>query len=675
MAWRVSGGWRGAVAVAAALAGGEARAGDTLLGTRDHAVSERGHRMTLRLERGYATVVVRRTVHNASRRPDEAVYSFFPPDGGVVVGVRMRADDGQRWHAGRLLAADAAFAGYRARTGVDRARAGPSGATALLAWQPDGLSLDLFPVAAGGERTVEYTIDMPAYWEEGRWRVDLGDPWNDEELAAQLVVQAADPADRLYVDDVPVAQGHGLRLADDAQIGLEPRARRTTTLELAALPTGGERSFVHWRLALADPLVRIPRHVHVVIAFDVSRSLAVGVDEAQRQAARAYLEHLRGAGLAARVALLGFDRRVRPLSAGFVSVERALRLLAAEPPASGNGSDVALALREAGRLLAGAPVGAPRRVLLLSDLLTGSRRTLAEHAAAASGTGALVHLARVHDDSPKLRRDDEDPWAEVAARTQGVLWWAAANADPDDRAQMLALFEGWARPVRVDALAVRFGRGGALHELETGLDEGDVLEDQLYVDATVDEVTVRGLTWNIPYAVTARRSGPLSRRWASLVFASPLRSGLSEDEQRHLVKDTRAVTPWTSYLVAAPGAGPSRDGILRDGPPEEGILGKGGGGGSGSGYGRGTSAGFGGRLDRQEWLEDALAARWDACGGAGRGARIELETTFEELVEFTVQSPGPEDLALAACMHEATWALWLPAADFIDPRRRWLVLV
>jgi hypothetical protein len=104
-------------------------------------------------------------------------------------------------------------------------------------------------------------------------------------------------------------------------------------------------------------------------------------------------------------------------------------------------------------------------------------------------------------------------------------------------------------------------------------------------------------------------------------------------------------------------------------------MGKGGGGGTGTGYGRGAGAGFGGRLDRQGWLEDELAILWQRCGGAGHGATLELETTYEELVDFALTTPTASDPARLTCMREATWSLWLPATDFVDPRARWTVVL
>lgn len=664
------------ILVTLALAAGEAGASDDVLsGTHDGKMSERRHHIALRFEPGYATMVVRRTVHNASGRPDEAAYDLMVPDQAVATSLRLHARKAgrARWYDGELLAARLAADRYRALTGVDLARSGPSGDLALLAWgSGHQLTLDVFPVAAGGDRTVEYTLDMPVAWIDGRWVLEL-DPTGLVDLPAELVVHAADRRDRLFVDDRPVASGHRLLLDDMYTLTLAPHARRDTQLELAAVDTGSGRTFVHWQLALPRKLTQIPRQLRVVIALDLSRSLALGVDEAQRRAALAYLEHLRGPKLAAKVAIFGFDRRVRPLSAGWVSVDRAIAALRSAALEPGNGSDVALALREATRLFAATPADAPRRVLVLTDFLTATSRTIAEHEAAAAGTAAIVHLAAVADDRPRLRRNDAHPWASVAARTRGVVWQAAASSteDGDDRALAITLFEEWARPLRIDSLQIALGSEPDAPAPDSLL-EGDLADEQLLVTGPVEEIVARGLTWNTPYVHTAARSDRLSQRWAALAFGSPVLRSLDANEQLHLARTSKAITPLTSFLVVSPGTTPSRDGISRDIPAEGGLIGKGGGGGTGSGYAGGRSAGFGGRLDRQAWLESELASRWERCGGTGR-ARLQLEATFEEIVDFSLYIPGPNIAALAACMCEATWALWLPAADFVDPRSRWTV--
>lgn len=664
------------LAAGLALAAGEVEAGgDTVHGTRSGAMSERAHRIDLRFTPGYATAVVRRTVHNASARADEAVYAILLPQGAVATRLRLQARGGSSWPVGGSLAAREAADRYHWSTGFDgHGRRGPDDA-ALLSWAAfGGLSLRVFPVAAGRYRTVEYTLELPATWIDGRWVIELEDIGLDGS-PAELYVRPVDRADRLYVDGEAVRPGHRVVLDEPHAIALEPHAPPAVALELASLAVSRERALAHWRLSLGRGLAAIPRNAHVVVALDASRSLAVGVDEAQRRAALAYLEHFHAAGSAARVAVLTFDRRVHRVSDGWVSVARAREIIADATLTRDNGSDVALALHEARALFADAPANAPRRVLLLTDFMTASSRPFAAHEAAAVDTGAIVHLAAVADDALALTRDDRHLWAAVAARTGGVVWQAAvaSDGDPDARADAVVLFEEWARPLRIDSLRVELGRPDRVAASPASLAVGEGIEAQLLLDRPVDQISVRGLTWNIPFVHTARRSVPLSRRWAALWFATAASAELTADEGLGLARRGGAVTPWTSHLLAGPAAAPSREGFEREALGSGGRPGKGGGGGTGTGYGRSRGAGFRGRLDRQTWLESQVVARWLACGGAGRGVELELDTTYDELVDFSVRGPG--SAALVACMHESTWALRLPTGDFVDPRARWTVVV
>lgn len=666
--------------IVATLAASEAR-GDELTGTRGGEMLEKAHSVELRVDRGYATMVVRRTVHNPTESPDEAVYELWLPAAAVATGLRVRG--GSRWWGGRSLDAQVASDRYHALTDVDERRAldAHAGPVALLAWRDESsmtwrspeLELRVFPVGAGRTRTVEYTFEMPMTWSGGRWRLPLESIGADE--PAVMSVRSVVEGDRLFLGDEEVSQGHRLVLDDNFDLALAPRVRAVATLELATLPTGGDDMFVHYRVSLGDELMPAPRGARVVIALDASRSLAPTTDDTQRQAALAYLTQLRAQRLGARVLLLAFDRRVRTLGDGWLTADGAIKTLAAAPLDLDNGSDVALALREAGRRLADAPAGAPRRVLVLTDFMTASSASLEQAEAAAASTGAIVHLADVEDRRPALQRDDEHAWASVAARTTGVVWRAAtpSSVDAEVRAEAAEVFAEWVRPVRVDALTLSLGH---LEREPGALDAGESHEERVLVDGPVDVLTVRGSLWNIPFVRTTRRSASLSRRWAALLFGDPLFGQLEVRERAYLAARSGAVTEFTSLLAASPEAAPTSAGIRRERPVlGVGLVGKGGGGGTGSGDGRAPVDRFSGRLDRAAWLQRELTDRWHACGGAGRGARLELETTREELVDFSLASPGPTRVALIVCMREATWGLWLPASDFFEERARWSVVI
>jgi hypothetical protein len=159
----------------------------------------------------------------------------------------------------------------------------------------------------------------------------------------------------------------------------------------------------------------------VVIALDLSRSLGDEAIEAQRHAALAYLEQFRAPELEAELAVFGFDHAIRPLTDGFVAPDEASGALRGAMLERRNGSAVELALAEAGRLLDSASARAPKRVLLMTDFLTPSSRSLADFEMLATDTNAIVHLAEVSAGDPSMSRDDSHPWARVAAQTEGVV--------------------------------------------------------------------------------------------------------------------------------------------------------------------------------------------------------------------------------------------------------------
>lgn len=662
------------IAAALAVVPDHAEAGgDAMWGTRGgDLMVEREHQIALSFERGYATMVTRRTVHNGFERHDEAIYELLVPYGGVAIGLRTLGERRGKphWYSGDLLEAEVAAARYLELTGREPHQPEVKD-PALLAWSAlGGLVLQVFPVAPNSDKTVEYTIDMPTYWVDGRWILELDDIGLDQQ-AAELVVTPAKAGDRLYVDDHAIEAGHRLLLDTPHTLALVPAQRDPVELELASIDTGNDRALVHWRVTVAPELSQLPNRARVVVALDLSRSLDTAAIEAQRHAALAYLEHFRAPELAAEVAVFGFDHAIRPLTDGFVSADLASGELRGAALERGNGSAVDLALAEAGRLLASSSTKAPRRVLVLTDFATASSRSLADHQALAEDSKAIVHFAELAVDEPGLVRDDRHGWASIAAATEGVVWQASTWIDDDPGARQLAVevFEEWARPIRIDDPRIDLDVSGESYALWTSIDEGQGVEEQNLIATTAERLTFTGRLWNRPLEHQAKRSQSLSKRWAALVFGHWLADGLERTEMLKLAFLGGAVSPVTSYLAIEPGVRPSAEGIER--LPTQGLIGKGGGGGTGSGYGIGSGAGFGGRLDRQAWLDDQLGAAWQRCGGAGQRGTITLETTYEEIVDFTLT--GPTDLALTTCMSSQIWALLLPADDFVDDRTNWKI--
>src|SRR5262245_2648314 len=81
---------------------------DELSGARSEKVVERGHLAVVKLFRGHAEIVVRRTVANGGERHDQATYSIRVPEGAVATGLRTlgeaRGPYGEpRWFTADLL--------------------------------------------------------------------------------------------------------------------------------------------------------------------------------------------------------------------------------------------------------------------------------------------------------------------------------------------------------------------------------------------------------------------------------------------------------------------------------------------------------------------------------------------------------------------------------------------
>jgi len=118
-----------------------------------------------------------------------------------------------------------------------------------------------------------------------------------------------------------------------------------------------------------------------------------------------------------------------------------------------------------------------------------------------------------------------------------------------------------------------------------------------------------------------------------------------------------AVSPVTSYLAIEPGVRPSTEGL------ESTLQG------FGSGHGSlfrscasTTVSGTAPSIDRQAYLENALAADYRRCGGEPHEYALDIETTRAEIVRVdTIVQTIAHNPLLESCLNEAAWALELPA--------------
>jgi hypothetical protein len=534
------------------------------------------------------------------------------------------------------MEAEAAAAKYRELTGIGGYYPKDP---ALLSWRRPGyLALQVFPDPPGQPKTIEYTLELPTRYRGGRHHVALP-RLGTERMPARIEISPANEGDRVFIDDRPAPPGTGLTLIGaSTDFAVARRAPATLEGALASVPFGKSRVLSHVRVEAAAKLSEVPRGAHVVVIVDGSRSFS---------------EYERKNGIAAVRAMLSHfaDARVEVLS-------RAVADLAHLAVTPRNGSRIDEALARADALLAKLPSRTPKRIVVVTDLLTRSDLT-PERVRPLLKSGAVLHVGVMQNGLPGVERDDDHAWASVPRATGGLLWRASASDAPVDVAQMAKIYEEWARPVRIHALAVK-ARGipdGALDVPEM-LPEGEGLEDLRINDADVTEVAVTGELWSTPIRFSMRPDDGEARLWSALAFGAPeILGSLTEPEMMILARRGHAVSPVTSLLAIEPGVRPSTEGL------EESGIGEGGGGrAEGIGLGSvGTIVHGAGNFDPDAFLRTELRRGLRACGGASRKATIVLETTIAEIVDIPrVTLDGAADTKLETCLREAAWEIDLP---------------
>ncbi|MFT3764699.1 MAG: hypothetical protein QM820_04160 [Minicystis sp.] len=621
---------------------------DDVHGTRSEKLVEKTHWIALRVDRGHAELVVRRTVHNGGSRHDQASMWLNIPEDAVAVDLRtLSTKDGKPiWYRGDLMEAEAAAEKYRELTGIGGYYPKDP---ALLSWRHPGLlALQVFPVPPGQPKTIEYTLALPTRYKGGRYHVTLP-KLGTERVLPVVEVDPANEGDCVFIDDRAVPPKTSLTLAKDQTVfSVARRAPATLEGALASMPIGPGRVVSHFRVDAAPRLSETPRGAHVVVIVDGSRSFSEHERRTGIAAVRAMLPHFADA----RVEVITFDREAKPRLGGFVPVSRAvaeLGKLAVEPR---NGSRIDDALARADALLAAVPSRIPKRIIAVTDLLTRSELT-PDRVGPLLKSGAILHVGVMKWGAPSLERDDEHEWSKVTRKTGGLVWSAAASDAAEDAAAMAKVYEEWARPVRIHNFAVKArGIDEGTFSFPPTLDEGEGIEDFRHGSADVTDVTVTGELWASPVRFAMKPDDGEARLWSALAFGAPeILGSLSEPEMMVLAKRGHAVSPVTSLLAIEPGVRPSTEGLELSGVGE-------GGGGRAEGIGLGSigTLGHGGGFDHQGFLRAALARGLKSCGGAGRKATVVLETTRAEIVDVPrVAIDGAADAAMERCLREATW--------------------
>jgi hypothetical protein len=453
--------------------------------------------------------------------------------------------------------------------------------------------------------------------------------------------------------------------ATELKIEVERAAGAKLSGRLASVPLTEQGGLVHLRVEAAHRLSSLPAQASLVILVDQSHS----VEEKDRDAGIAAVGQVLRRLPGARVAVLGFDRRVRPLYSGFRVVPAAADALEAAEFTAGNGSAVDEALAAANRLVAREK--GERRIYLLSDLLTRTR--LEVSALAPIAKGAVLHIGNVTEGEPTLEPQQQGPWAKLARASGGLCWNGHARADGIEGSAVAEVYEEWVRPTRlynfaVDGLsALALARNQADPDV-VGLDtatppelrEGTAFDYFGLPFQHPRRVSVRGELWSRPVSLQVESTPAEARLWSALIFGDGLYNELSPREMMTLAMRGRAVSPVTSYLAIEPGVRPSTEGL------EDGHGSGGGGTGEGTmGLGSFSSIGKGGGWDPEKLLREMLGHARGACRAAKAKVTARIETTYREIVDVPeVEVEGEGD---AACIREAIWSWALPG-EFSDER-------
>ncbi len=582
------------------------------------------------------------------------------PDHGAVIGAVVEADHG-RLALARTPAAEALarVARYAAEPG-GRQRRG----FALVSADARGAIEVHLGVPGPGVLRVALQVRAPTcVWKEQRW-VRVPERWATQQAPRS-------PARRARDDEAAALAGRcagqptGTVLEDGrVWVGLADPRLRTDAPGPAQIHVGVDRLGVDGQrlarveLALGRVLAPMPRAPHVVVLIDASRSLDDLAWASQLELLDGFLA---AAPPATQVLLVPYARTARPLVPRWLdagqarsAVRGALRQLAL-----GNGSEVSVAVAEAGRWLR--RVGGERRVLLMSDqhLRTGQRADAAALHQRLPAGARLVAVDLTTGDA--LVRADHALFAATAAATGGIAMTHGVarglDAEASARARALPLW----RPTSLDHVTI----GAAWHELDAPLPLGACAHHrraptsgQLDLDegtgcawwgATTGAPALRvdGLLWNQPWSRTltlpraeapalARALGPDPGPTDPIL--TPLRRR-GDDLGGHVGPRWALLATWggdAGYADLGPEdlAWGVRSPTIRERTRVDGV---------GHGIPRGPELGV------------LLRAAVAHCLGPGLTLDVRLETTRREIAAVQVRATGRGAAQAAACAEAAIW--------------------
>lgn len=585
--------------------------------------------MRISLAQGHAKLVVQRTWRHDAPTGFFST-SFNVPEGGVVGGVKAQISQG--WVHPKLMAADAAQERFDGT--------GAPGGDAFLLTGSRTRSFNLV-IAAGSKsakKSLTYTVLLPTDYTDGR-HVLLNPAVSAS--GVKPTIASLRGAGKLFVDgvDAKLARRGGKEITGEA-LQLEHRTSKPLTGALAFVNLGKERRALRYRIHAAPKLSRAPRHAHVVLVLDGSRSMSKTQADGVVAAARAYLSHLRDA----KVDIVVFDRFATSLFGKLVPAGQAETLLATLSLQRQNGSDVAAALTLASKRLEKAPRGSEKRIVLFTDALT--KPTVDAADLGLDRATGLLHVALMKSFTYALTRDDLHAWAPHVAKTGGVVWDAPARPKAD-LSELAGDFEELVRPTRIHRVALRIPAAESLERVASTLVEGQGLSGLSLADDLDPRVRLSGVLWQKPVSLSLNPSPTETRLWESMLLGSEIADDLTDDEVRRLGLKAKIVTDQTSFVFATPGKREVMGGL--------GLIGIGS---SCCGcrmtIGKAAATAF---ADPDAWLQKELSAAHTRCSGGDTPVTVTIDTTKDEIVDVSTQTANAK---LSACMSNETWDLMLP---------------
>jgi len=630
----------------------QAAAADTVNGHYDpDGFTERVHSVRAVAHPSYLDLTVTRTVENNDDKTDEASLSIDVPEHAVAVGLRSQGmvSGNPVWFDGELLNADVAKSRYYFLTGHGQAL--PKDPAWLYWTSPTSLGLQVFPCSPHQPKTVEYRLRIPMDYADGRYTVQFP-PLGTPNLPATIELIAENPRDHVLLNQHELSHGSQVKApqnGENIEISLIPWQAEALNGQLAQVALGTGRSYVRAQLRARARISTIPKDARLLFAFDMSRSVGDSW-QPEKQAFEAVVANFPDA----RIAAWGFDRALRPLTQGLITVASAKESIDALPNDTRNGSRVDLALQAIAEFITKNNLSPDKtRVFILSDAKIAQRVSASAVEAKIQALPAVTHLVEVTNGSCALDRNTELPWNHAVETTGGTSWNAVATTADE---ACSTVFEELARPKRFFINAVTLEGTSAEIEHPGTLDEGSQFVFEQLVSGSAKRLSFDAKLWGRPVTMSFATNRELSQVHGAMATANE-QFDFTDPELQTLANHSHAVTRLTSYLAIEPGVRPSSEGISW------------GSGGMGSGIGLGT-IGHGGGLgltaapdpfNHQTYLEEMVDRARVDCGVSYLRANVTIETTEAEIADIIRANVLDAPPSASGCLEEKIWSIKLPS--------------